>query len=103
MSVRDDLRLSNPDAGDAELQEVCKLACIDEDIRNMVDGYDTILGEGGINLSGGQKQRLSIARAMLRDSRLILFDEATSALDNITQAKIQTAINNMQKKCHSFF
>ncbi len=97
MSVRDNLRMTKPDVSDDEIQEVCRLACIDEDIQKMSDGYDSILGEGGINLSGGQKQRLSIARAMLRGSRIILFDEATSALDNITQAKVQIAINNMQK------
>ncbi len=62
----------------------------------MPDGYDTILGEGGVNISGGQRQRLAIAGAMLRDSRAILFDEATSALDNVTQAKIQEAIDNLQ-------
>ncbi len=97
MSVKDNLRLTKPDASDEEIENACKLACIDEDIRKMPDGYDTILGEGGVNVSGGQRQRISIARAMLRDSRIILFDEATSALDNITQAQIQTAINNMQK------
>ncbi len=97
MSVRENLRLTSPDVSDARLQEVCRLACIDDDIQKMPNGYDTILGEGGINLSGGQKQRLAIARAMLQDSRIILFDEATSALDNITQARVQTAINNMKK------
>ncbi len=97
MSIKDNLLLIKPDATDAEIQEVCRLACIDEDIQAMPDSYDTIMGEGGLTLSGGQRQRLSIARAMLRDSRIILFDEATSALDNITQAKIQTAIENMQK------
>ncbi|MCR4923908.1 MAG: ABC transporter ATP-binding protein/permease [Lachnospiraceae bacterium] len=97
MSVKENLRLSRPNASDEEIQNVCRLACIDEDIQKMPDGYNTILGEGGVNLSGGQKQRLSIARAMLRDSSIILFDEATSALDNVTQAKIQTAIDNMQQ------
>ncbi len=97
MSVKDNLLLSKPDATDDELHEVCRLACIDEDVQKMPEGYDTILGEGGVNISGGQRQRLSIARALLRNSRIILFDEATSALDNVTQAKIQTAIDNMQK------
>ncbi len=97
MSIKENLLLTKPNATDAEHQAVCRLACLDEDIQKMPDGYDTIMGEGGLTLSGGQRQRLSIARAMLRDSRIILFDEATSALDNITQAKIQTAIENMQK------
>ena len=64
---------------------------------NMPGGYDTLIGEGGVNLSGGQRQRLAIARSMLRDSRIILFDEATSALDNTTQARIQQAIDNMRR------
>ncbi len=96
MSVKDNLLLTKPDASDRELEEVCRLACIHEDIIKMPEGYDTLLGEGGVNLSGGQRQRIAIARAMLRDSKVILFDEATSALDNITQAKIQQAIENMQ-------
>ncbi len=97
MSVKDNLLLTKPDADDKELEDVCRLACIHEDIIKMPEGYDTLLGEGGVNLSGGQRQRLAIARAMLRDSRIILFDEATSALDNVTQAKIQEAIDNLQK------
>ncbi len=97
MSVRDNLRLTCPDASEEEMEEVCRLACIDEDIRKMPQGYDTMIGEGGVNISGGQRQRMAIARAMLRKSRIILFDEATSALDNLTQARIQEAIDNMQK------
>ena len=97
MSVKDNLRLVRPDLTDQEMQEICALACIDEDIRQMPQGYDSIIGEGGVNLSGGQRQRLAIARAMVRNTRIILFDEATSALDNITQAGIQEAIENMRK------
>ncbi len=76
---------------------VCRLACIDEDINLLPQGYDTMIGEGGVNLSGGQRQRLAIARSMLRDSSIVLFDEATSALDNDTQARIQQAIDNIRK------
>ena len=97
MSVRENLRLVKEDMTDEEMEEVCRLACIDEDIKNMPEGYDTLIGEGGVNLSGGQRQRLAIARCMLRNSRIILFDEATSALDNKTQARIQQAIDNMRK------
>lgn len=97
MSVRDNLKLVKPDLTDEEMRNVCRQACIDEDIQNMPGGYDAMIGEGGVNLSGGQRQRLAIARCILRDSRIILFDEATSALDNTTQAKIQEAIDHLRK------
>ena len=96
MSVRENLRIVKEDMTDEEMAEVCRQACIDEDIQAMPNGYDTMIGEGGVNLSGGQRQRLAIARCMLRGSPIILFDEATSALDNATQAKIQAAIDNMR-------
>ena len=96
MSVRDNLKLVKPDLTDEEMRNVCRQACIDEDIQNMPGGYDAMIGEGGVNLSGGQRQRLAIARCILRDSRIILFDEATSALDNMTQARIQQAIDNLR-------
>ena len=97
MSVRENLKIVKADLTDAEMERVCQLSCIDEDIRNMPDGYDTLIGEGGVNLSGGQRQRLAIARCMLQDSRIILLDEATSALDNATQAKIRQAIENVRE------
>ena len=69
------------------------MACIDEYIESLPKKYDTILGEGGVNLSGGQKQRLSIARTLLKKSKVILFDEATSALDNESQRYIKDSID----------
>ena len=80
-----------------KIRKACKLAEIDEYIMSLPDKYDTKIGEGGVNLSGGQKQRLAIARALLKDSRIILFDEATSALDNENQNKIKLAIDNLVK------
>ena len=78
-----------------EIRKYAKIAYIDDYIMSLPDGYNTILGEGGVNLSGGQKQRLSIARTLLKKSKIILFDEATSALDNNSQEYIKKAINNL--------
>ena len=97
MSIRDNLRLVKENLTDEEMIEACKMACLDDFIETLPDKYDTIVGEGGINLSGGQRQRLAIARAFVQKTEIILFDEATSALDNETQAKIQQAIENLQK------
>ena len=80
-----------------EIEEACKIARIHDYIMALPDKYDTLLGEGGTTLSGGQKQRLAIARALLKQSKILLFDEATSALDNITQTEIQEAINDISK------
>ena len=94
--IRDNLRLVKEDITEEEMIKACKLACLDDFIDALPDGYDTIVGEGGINLSGGQRQRVAIARALVQKTEIILFDEATSALDNETQAKIQQAIDNLQ-------
>src|SRR5574344_788107 len=80
---------------DNDIVKYCKIAQIDDYINTLPNKYDTLLGENGVNLSGGQKQRLAIARALVKNSKIILFDEATSALDNITQKELQTAINNI--------
>lgn len=96
MSIRDNLRLVKKSLKESEMIDACKRAYLHDFIVSLPDGYDTIIGEGGVNLSGGQKQRLAIARALIQDSQVILFDEATSALDNETQGKIQDAINNMK-------
>lgn len=74
------------------------MACLDDFIDNLPQGYDTVVGEGGVNLSGGQRQRLAIARALIQKTKIILFDEATSALDNETQSQIQNAIDNLKDK-----
>lgn len=96
LSIRDNLKLVKKDLTDEEMIEACKLACLDEFINSLDDGYDTIIGEGGVNLSGGQRQRLAIARALVQKTEIILFDEATSALDNETQESIQDAIKNLK-------
>ena len=81
---------------DEEMINACRMACLEEFINVLPDKYDTIVGEGGISLSGGQRQRLAIARALVQKTKIILFDEATSALDNVTQSRIQEAIDNLQ-------
>ena len=79
------------------VRQVCKDAYIDDYIMSLPDGYDTIIGEGGINLSGGQKQRIAIARTLLLETKIILFDEATSALDNESQEYIKKTIDELVK------
>lgn len=98
MSIKDNLRLVKKGVTDEEIEEACKLACLDEFINALPDKYDSVVGEGGVTLSGGQRQRLAIARAFIQDTEIILFDEATSSLDNETQALIQEAINNLKQK-----
>lgn len=97
MSIIDNLRLVKEDASLEEIKDVCRRAYIDEYIEGLPNGYDTIIGEGGINLSGGQKQRLAIARTLLINTKIILFDEATSALDNKSQEYIKRTIDDLVK------
>lgn len=95
-SIKQNLLLTSPNATDEEIKSACKIAALDKFIGSLPDGYDTLVGEGGVTLSGGQRQRLAIARALLMKTKIILFDEATSALDNETQDEIQKAIKNMK-------
>ncbi len=97
MSIKDNFRLVKDDVTLDEIKEVCKRAYIDDYIESLPNGYDTVIGEGGINLSGGQKQRIAIARTLLLNTKIILFDEATSALDNESQDYIKKTIDNLVK------
>ena len=91
-TIRENLRWGRADATDAEIEEACRMACADEFIRRMPDGYDTYIEQGGTNVSGGQKQRLCIARAILRQPKVLILDDSTSAVDTATDAKIRGAL-----------
>ena len=91
-TIRENLRWGRADATDAEIEEACRMACADEFIEKMPDGYDTYIEQGGTNVSGGQKQRLCIARALLRRPMLLILDDSTSAVDTATDARIRAAL-----------
>ena len=95
MSILDNFKLVRDDITLDEVREACKKSYIDEYIMSLPKGYDTIIGEGGVNLSGGQKQRIAIARTLILNTKVILFDEATSALDNESQEYIKMTIDNL--------
>lgn len=97
LSIKDNIRLARPSATDEEIIEVCKKARIHDLIIEMEEGYDTVVGENGVILSGGQRQRIAIARALIKNSKIILFDEATSALDNSNQEKIKKIMKDLAK------
>ena len=91
-TIRENLRWGRADATDAEIEEACRMACADEFIEKMPDGYDTYIEQGGTNVSGGQKQRLCIARALLRRPKVLILDDSTSAVDTATDARIRAAL-----------
>jgi ATP-binding cassette subfamily B protein len=87
-SIRDNLTVGRPGASDSEIERAVDVAQLTDTIRSLPDGYDTLLGERGVNLSGGQKQRLTIARAVLRDPRILILDDALSSVDTHTEEEI---------------
>ncbi len=97
-TVRENIRHARPDATDQEIEDACRRANCEEFIRMMPEGYDTRIGENGSFLSGGERQRLSIARAILRDSPIILLDEATASLDIENELKVKQAIQNLLRE-----
>ena len=90
-TIRENLLWGNPEATEEQLWEACRAACADEFLSRMPDGLDTDLGQGGVNVSGGQKQRLCIARAILKQPKVLILDDSTSAVDTATDAKIRQA------------
>jgi subfamily B ATP-binding cassette protein MsbA len=96
-TVENNVRYARLNSTQTEIIEACSLAAADEFIKNLPEKYNTIIGENGLRLSGGQKQRISIARAILKNSPIILLDEATSSLDADSESKVQNAIFNLTK------
>ena len=96
-TIKNNIKYGRQEATDEEVFKVAKLSYCDEFINNLPNKFDTLIGENGVRLSGGEKQRLSIARAMMKKSSIILLDEATSSLDSETESKIQDALQILTK------
>ncbi|MGI6727284.1 MAG: ABC transporter ATP-binding protein [Anaerovoracaceae bacterium] len=96
-TIKENLRWADSDASEQEIIEACKAACAHDFITTFPDGYDTELGQAGVNLSGGQKQRLCIARALIRKPKIIILDDSTSAVDTETDSKIRKALSERLK------
>ena len=96
-SISENIAYARPDASQKEIERAAKLANAHEFVKDLPDGYDTLVGERGIKLSGGQRQRIAIARAILKDAPILVLDEATSALDSESEALIQDALEKLMK------
>jgi len=101
-TIRDNIRYGRPDASEAEVIAAARAAQAHDFISAFPDGYDTVVGQRGVNLSGGQKQRISIARALLVQPKVLVLDDSTSAVDVETEAKIQAALDQLMAGRTSF-
>lgn len=101
-TIKENLRWGDENASDEEIIEACKDACAHDFIMNFPDGYDTDLGQGGVNVSGGQKQRLCIARALLKKPKIIILDDSTSAVDTATDSSIRKAFREKLSETTTF-
>jgi ATP-binding cassette subfamily B protein len=101
-TIRDNIRYGRPDASDKEVVAAARAAQAHDFITAFPDGYDTELGQRGVNLSGGQKQRIAIARALLLEPAVLILDDSTSSVDVGTEAQIQAALENLMQDCTSF-
>jgi ATP-binding cassette subfamily C protein CydCD len=95
VTLRENLRLGRPDATDDDVLEAARRANVDEFAAALPEGYDTLVGERGVQLSGGQRQRLAIARALLKDAPILVLDEATSHLDAVNEAEVRAALDQL--------
>lgn len=98
-SIKENMRWGNENATDEQIFEACKIACAHDFVQSFPDGYDTQLGQGGVNLSGGQKQRLCIARALIKQPQILILDDSTSAVDTATDAKIRAGLRSTLPDC----
>ena len=94
-TIKDNLRWGNENATDEQIVQACKAADADGFISSFPDGYETELGQGGVNVSGGQKQRLCIARALLKNPKILILDDSTSAVDTATEGRIRGALKEL--------
>ena len=95
-TIKENLLWGNKNAGDEDIEWACHIACVDEFIKNFPEGYQTDMGQGGVNVSGGQKQRLCIARALLKKPKVLILDDSTSAVDTATEASIREGLASLK-------
>jgi ATP-binding cassette subfamily B protein len=101
-SIKDNIRWGKKNATDEEIIEAAKIAQAHDFITSFPDGYETQLGQRGVNLSGGQKQRIAIARAIIKKPRILILDDSTSAVDMVTEQRIQQGLKQFIKECTTF-